>query len=90
MRLKRRNRTAEELGIKMSGGITDLFDNQLKGAYRLNDEEFDYMLEKMSDDEMGTFIREEPLTFAQKRGILSILRKYLKLYEDEPKHNRWK
>ena len=47
MRLERRNRTYGDLGIKSSGGMFDLFDNAIKEIYRINDNEYNYLFEKM-------------------------------------------
>lgn len=74
MRIDRRNRTAEDLGIMYKGGLNDLFDNEVKSAYRINDAEFNYLCEYMSDDEMDLFVgRPAGLTFAEKRKLVVLL-----------------
>ncbi len=77
MRLERKKRSWDDLGLKMQGQITNLFDNQFKSAYRINDAEMDFICEKMTDDEMQIIITENP-TFSEKRKCLEILNKYLK------------
>lgn len=75
-RLDRKNRTEADMGIKGSGGMLDLFDNQIKLAHRLNDREYDTLAEKMTDEEMDVFLKDN-LTFAEKRKLLAIYKKYL-------------
>ena len=77
-RLLRRNRTNKECGIKTSGGLTDLFDNIIKSAWRLTDEEFDNILEKMTDEEMDLFLTEKP-TFEEKRKMIILVERLLNL-----------
>jgi len=79
-RLLRRYRTNKECGIKKSGGITDLFDNVIKSAWRLTDEEFDSILEKMTDEEMDLFLTEKP-TFEEKRKMIILVERLLNLSE---------
>lgn len=75
-RMERNKRTYGDIGYKSSGGMTDLFDNVLKLAYRLNDQEYDTFCEKASDEEISLLLTEDP-TFAEKREILKILQKYV-------------
>lgn len=75
-RISRRNWTQDKFGILNSGGLTTLFDNHIKAAYRITDEEYDCMAEKMTDDEMGVFVTEKP-TFSQKREMINLLNKYV-------------
>jgi hypothetical protein len=78
-RLSRKNRTYGDIGHKSSGGIMDLFDNEVKSAFRINDEEYDYLIEKMSDDELGLFVgKPEGLNFSEKRSLINIVEGYLK------------
>jgi hypothetical protein len=77
-RLSRRNRTEKEMGIKNSGGLPDLFDNAIKYAYRLTDDEYDYLLEMVEDkDDEHDLLLSEEFTFAGKRQVLAVLNKYL-------------
>jgi predicted house-cleaning noncanonical NTP pyrophosphatase (MazG superfamily) len=79
-RLSRKNRTNSECGIKTSGGITDLFDNVIKSAWRIDDEEYESILEKMTDEEMGLFLTEKP-TFEEKRKMIILVERLLNLSE---------
>ena len=76
-RLSRKNKTEDELGIKSSGGMFDLFDNQVKLTYRLTDKEYDKLAGDMTDEEMDIFLKDQ-LTFGEKRKLLQIYNKYLK------------
>ncbi len=77
-RLSRKNRTNSECNIRNSGGITDLFDNTIKSIWRINDTEYDFILDKMTDTEMELFISEKP-TFTQKRQMLRLVERLLDL-----------
>ena len=77
-RLSRKNRTNSECNIINSGGITDLFDNTIKSIWRINDSEYDFILDKMTDTEMELFISENP-TFTQKRQMLRLVERLLDL-----------
>ena len=79
-RLLRRYRTDKECGIKKSGGLTDLFDNVIKSAWRINDEEYDSILEKMTDEEMDLFLTENP-TFEEKKKMIILVERLLNLSE---------
>jgi hypothetical protein len=78
-RIKRRNRNYKDLKIKNSGGIFDLVDNAMKEVYRITDDEYNYLCEKLSDDEMN-LLSLEKLSFTQKKEILVILTKHLTNY----------
>jgi len=79
-RLSRRNRTNSDCGIKKSGGLTDLFDNVIKSAWRITDKEYDSILEKMTDEEMSLFLTEKP-TFEEKRRMIILVERLLSLSE---------
>lgn len=77
-RLSRKNRTNSDCNIRNTGGITDLFDNTIKSIWRINDSEYDFILDKMTDTEMELFISEKP-TFTQKRQMLRLVERLLDL-----------
>jgi hypothetical protein len=81
-RLERRNITYKDIGYKSSGGLGDLIDNAVKVAFRINDEEYDYFCEKMSDEEID-FILNEKFTFSELRKLSGLIDKYLNdLYKE--------
>lgn len=81
-RLSRKNRTPEDLGIKFSGGLIDLFDNAIKEMFRITDDEFDYLAEHISEDDMNVVFKENP-SFTEKRQCLLIVEKYLTEYNEQ-------
>jgi hypothetical protein len=76
----------EEIEFKGSGGLLELFDDYVKGLYSITDEEYDFMAERMSDEEMSIFVGPidvSKVSFSQKRMALEIRNKYLKEYNNE-------
>lgn len=79
-RLSRKNRTNSECGIKNKGGITDLIDNAIKSAWRINDKEYDFLLERMTDEQMTYFLDmmdSKSLSFSERRNFLIMVDKLL-------------
>jgi hypothetical protein len=79
-RISLRNRTSSDLGIRTSGGLADLFDNQLKLAFRITDAEYDWIATRATDEELDALLIDpslQPVTFAEKRKMLTVLQKYL-------------
>ena len=84
-RLNTRNRTEVDLGILSKGGLLDLFDNQIKTLYSLTDEEFDYICENASEDQIAILLKDPnldytinkkeyvSLTFTERRQIIITL-----------------
>lgn len=79
-RLSRRNRT--DIKIAGSGGILDLVDNVVKEAFRIDDDEYDYIAEQATDDEL-TYLLQESVSFSDKRILITILQKYMTRYYAE-------
>jgi len=75
-RIERRNITNGEIGYKSAGGLFDLFDNAVKSFARINDEQYDFILDRADDNEMDLLIKEE-YSFAEKRQLITMLEKYL-------------
>lgn len=81
MRSKRKNRT--DIKFLNHGGLTDLFDNVIKETYYINDDEYDYICEKATDEEIQIFVNEDA-TFSQKRQVLNFIDKYIEeFYKNE-------
>jgi hypothetical protein len=74
-----------EIKIKSSGGLEVLFDNSVKQLFNITDEEYDFICENASDEEINTFLgalgdlKTEP-TFTEKRKSLEVRNKYLELF----------
>lgn len=71
----------KDIKLKHSGGMFDLFDNHIKSTYNLTDDEYDFMADNMTEEEIDLFIISEP-TFTQKREQINIRAKYLKQYNE--------
>lgn len=78
-RCKRKFRPYEDLKIKSSGGMFDLFDNAIKEVYRITDDEYDYLAENLTDGEMSYFVSEK-LSFGEKKECLRIVQNHLSNY----------
>lgn len=87
-RIKNRNR--RDIEFMDHGSIPDLLDNHMKAVLRINDDEYDFICEKASDDEIEILCVQENITFQEKRKIIIVLTKYLKLYNESPKEPRKK
>jgi hypothetical protein len=55
-RFERKNRT--DIIYKGCGGITDAFDDMYKQLWRINDDEYDYLCETLTDEELKTITPE--------------------------------
>lgn len=73
-RLSRKNRTAADLNLDSTGGLLGYFDNQLKIAYRINDRELDFIVQRAEDDELTIFTR----TLLQTTGRKEVCGDYFK------------
>jgi hypothetical protein len=65
-------------------GLFDLMDNWIKEAYNITDEEYDYICDHATDEELHNFLLADingnkPVTFSEKRIALGIRNKYLNL-----------
>lgn len=78
-RLSRKNRT--DIDYKSGKmGINDIFDDMIKSTYRINDSEYDYICEHLTEEDSNIFLSEE-LNFSEKRELHKILNKLLLQYE---------
>jgi hypothetical protein len=72
----------EEIKFTAKGGILDLFDNAIKAAFNITDEEYDYICEHATDEEIEHFVSalggmDTPSTFTQRRRALEVRNNYL-------------
>jgi len=74
-----------EIKIKSSGGLSDVFDNAIKVLFNITDDEYDFICENASDEELDVFLSglggldSEP-TFTEKRKALEMRNKYLGIF----------
>lgn len=59
--------------------IFGMFDDQMKSAFNITDEEYDYLCEHMTDEETGVMVTENP-TFAERRQMIEIRNRYLEAF----------
>jgi hypothetical protein len=69
-------------GLMGGAGIAGLVDYTVMEAFRITDEEYDYLCENMSDSEMDLFIRAGNLSFSDKRILITMLDRYIKKFND--------
>jgi hypothetical protein len=72
----------DEINFAAKGGILDLFDNAIKAAFNITDEEYDYICEHATEEEIDHFVSalggmDTPSTFTQRRLALEVRNKYL-------------
>ena len=77
-RFERKNRT--DINYKGCGGINDALDDMIKQLWRINDDEYDYLCENLTDDELCTIIPEFK-SISQIKDAINITNKYLSNYE---------
>ena len=76
-RLKRKQRPLEVLGLKNSGNILDLFDNDFKQLFYLTDEEYDLIAEQCSEEELEILALPGKVTYSDMKEALNIIDKYI-------------
>jgi hypothetical protein len=69
-RFERKNRT--DIFYKGYGGITDAFDDMYKQLWRINDDEYDYLCETLTDEELSD-ITPEFKSISQIKKAISIV-----------------
>ena len=82
--------TRPDIKFKGQGGITDVFDDFIKGAFNITDEEYDFICENASEKELDELLgglgsSETLATFSEKKKSLEVRNKYLDLYGRERK-----
>lgn len=65
-------------------GLNDLMDDMFLSALNMTDNEFDFMLENLSEDENEfiSVIFEDDASFSDKKKMLEIRNNYLKLFNE--------
>ena len=77
-RFERKNRT--DINYKGCGGINDALDDMIKQLWRINDDEYDYLCENLTDEELCTILPEFK-NISQIKDAINITNKYLSNYE---------
>jgi len=76
--------------IKNPQSITDLFDQAFMEAYKVNDDQYDFICENATEEELSILCEsdftfdgsEKIIPFATKRKMVLIVQKYKKLYAE--------
>jgi hypothetical protein len=73
--------------LKKKGSFYDVFDDHIKSAYNITDDEYDFIAEHTNDDELALFLDgcglgspDDPVTFSTIRAGLLIRNKYLEKF----------
>ena len=66
-RFSRKNRT--DIEFKGCGGITDAFDDMIKELWRINDDEYDYLIDDATDEELDFIIPQFKNISEMKKAI---------------------
>ena len=72
-RFKRRNRT--DIKFETPNGICQIIDNMIKETWRINDEEYNYILDEIGKDEekLELFCLQEEMSFSDiKQAIIMV------------------
>jgi hypothetical protein len=78
-----------EIEFRSDGSIFSIFDDVVKHAYNITDDEYDYIAENMTDSELSIFldiIRDETTkrsSFTDRRNALMIRDKYLNKFNNK-------
>lgn len=81
-RFSRKNRT--DIEFKGAGGLTDAFDDMIKQAWRISDEEYDWICEYATEEELDLFLLFDTTISGIKKSI-TVVNKLLAKYNEEKK-----
>lgn len=76
-RLKRKQRPLEVLGLKNSGNILDLIENDFKQLFYLTDREYTLILKQCSAEELEILALSGKVTYSNMKKALNIIDKYI-------------
>lgn len=89
-RFERKFRTDLNLKSHLPGkhGLNELMDDAIKQLWRINDGEFDYIAENISDDDIHLFVIGEKSTISElKRGI-RLVNEMVEKYQNKLREDR--
>ena len=78
----------EEIEFKGHGGLEDMFDDLLKSAFNITDDEYDFICENATEEDLSKFLDglgkiDTPATFSEKRQSLIVRNEYLKKFNNK-------
>jgi len=78
----RLDRKFTNVGITCIGNLFSLMDGAIKESFRINDDEYEYLLNEITDEELDIIFKDEN-SFSNKRESILILDKYIKKHTCE-------
>lgn len=84
LNMSRLDRKGGEYGIGDDhGNIVDLYSQSMMQALRMREEEYDFMSEEASDEELTMVVKgvDKGSTFSDKKLCVAVVRKYVALYD---------
>jgi len=76
-----------EIKFAGSGGILDLMDNVVKAGFNITDDQFDFICEEATDEELDALTEvlfdDSMATFSQRRKAIEIRNKYVNLFNSK-------
>lgn len=79
-RFSRKNRT--DIEFKGAGGLIDSFDDMIKEEWRISDEEYDWICEYATQEELDLFLLFDTTISGMKKSI-TVVNKLLITYNKE-------
>tara|TARA_R110000765_G_scaffold334538_2_gene424926 strand:- start:395 stop:643 length:249 start_codon:yes stop_codon:yes gene_type:complete len=61
-----------DIVFKGCGGLNDAFDDAIKSAWYINDEEYDYICEKATDEELDLFLGGDGKFSNMKKALATV------------------
>lgn len=78
-RSQRRHRTPQDLGLRGCGTFFDAFEDAVKGTYRLNDEEYDWLALNATEEETEPLLKSA-MSYSEARLALTTLEQLMQKY----------
>lgn len=86
-RLSRKNRT--DIIYKGCGGITDAFDDAIKGTWRIDDDEYDYIAEFADDEILDLLVSDMSLlTISEKKRAITLINNKIEEFKNSDDYAR--
>lgn len=70
----------QEIKLKSQCDLADLIDNGIKRSFNITDDEYDFIAEYATDEDLSIFLMPNEPTFSDKRKALEIRNFYLEKF----------
>ena len=89
-RLIRKKRTDIKLNLnqKSKNGLTDLMDDVMKSVWRINDDEYDYICENLSDDDLCLFALPQKISLSELKTIIEKVNQLVFYFQNKKRIER--